>query len=65
MACDASPFSVGVILSQIQSDGAEHPVAYTSRSLSPAEQNYSHLDKEALTIIFGVGKFHNIHPVYP
>ena len=33
-------------------------MAYASRSLSPAEQNYSHLDKEALAIIFGMGKFH-------
>ena len=57
MACDASPFGVGAILSQIQSDESEHPVAYASRLLSPAEQNYSHLDKEALAIIFGVGKF--------
>ena len=58
MACDASPFGVGAILSQIQADGSERPVACASRSLSPAEQNYSHLDKEALAIIFGVGKFH-------
>ena len=58
MACDASPFGVGAILSQILADGSEHPVAYASRSLSPAERNYSHLDKEALAIIFGIGKFH-------
>ena len=58
MACDASPFGVGAILLQIQADESEHPVAYASRSLSPVEQNYSHLDKEALAIIFGVGKFH-------
>ena len=58
MACDASPFGVGAILSQILADGSEHPVAYTSRSLSPAEKNYSHLYKEALAIIFGIGKFH-------
>ena len=57
MACDASPFGVGAILSQIQSDGSEHPVTYVSHSLIPAKQNYSHLDKEALAIIFGVGKF--------
>ena len=58
MACDASPFGVGAVLSQIVDDGLEHPVAYASRSLSPAEHNYSHLDKEALAIIFGVTKFH-------
>ena len=58
MACDASPFGVGAILSHILADGSEHPVAYASRSLSPAERNYSHLDKEALAIIFGIGKFH-------
>ena len=60
MVCDASrsPFGVGTILSQIQLDGSEHPVTYASHLLSSAEQNYSHLDKEALAIIFGVGKFH-------
>ena len=57
-ACDTSPFGVGAILSQILADGSEHPVAYASRSLSPAERNYSHLDKEALATIFGIGKFH-------
>ena len=55
---DTSPFSIGAILSQILADGSEHPVAYASRSLSPAKRNYSHLDKEALAIIFGIGKFH-------
>ena len=39
-------------------DGTEQPVAYVSRSLSPAEHHYSQLDKEALSIIFGVTKFH-------
>ena len=58
MACDASPFGVGAVLSQVLADGLEHPIAYASRSLSPAERNYSHLDKEALAIIFGVTKFH-------
>ena len=38
-------------------DGAEQPVAYASGSLSPAERRYSHLDKAALLIIFGVTKF--------
>ncbi|KAL1441343.1 hypothetical protein MTO96_008615 [Rhipicephalus appendiculatus] len=37
--------------------GAERPIAFASRSLAPAERTYSHLDKEALALMFGVTKF--------
>jgi len=40
-------------------DGTERPIAIGSRTLSKAETNYAHLEKEALTIIFGIWKFHN------
>ena len=43
MACDASPYGLGVVLSHWMQDGSERPVAHASRSLSPAERNYSHL----------------------
>ena len=58
IASDASPFGVGAILSQILADESEHSVAYASHSFSPTDRKYSRLDKEALAIISGIGKFH-------
>jgi len=47
---DASDLAVGACLSQ-EYDKKWHPVAYYSRKLSPAEQNYDIHDKELLAIV--------------
>jgi hypothetical protein len=47
---DASDLAIGACLSQ-QYDKKWHPVAYYSRKMSPAEQNYDIHDKELLAIV--------------
>lgn len=55
--CDASDSAIGVVLTQIF-DGEEHPIVFLSRKFSPAERNYSTIERECAAIVFAVRKLH-------
>lgn len=58
LTCDASPWGVGCVLSQRQSNDVIAPVAYHSVTMDVTQKRYAQLDKEALAIVKGVKKFH-------
>ena len=56
---DASNTHVGAVLSQIQTDSSNKPIAYFSKKLQAAESRYSATDKEALGVVLACRNFHH------
>ena len=57
VASDASTVGIGALLKQRQKDGSMAPIMFASRALTPTEQRYATVEKEALAVTYAAEKF--------
>ena len=50
-------YEVGAVISHTMPDGTERQIVFASRTLSTSERNYSQVDNEELSLVFGIKKF--------
>ena len=49
--CDASKYASGAVLTQLDTNGDQHPCAFILKTFSPTERNYEIYNQELLAII--------------
>ena len=55
---DASQCGLGAVISHVMPNSMERPIAFASRTFTDTENNYAQYEKEGLSIIFRLKKFH-------
>src|ERR1051325_10896018 len=58
LAVDASGYALGAVLSQLNEEGNEAMIAYASKTMNKAEQNYPITEQECLAVVWGIKHFH-------
>ena len=48
---DTSKYATGAVLTQLYTNGNQHPISFISKTFSPTERNYEIYDRELLVII--------------
>ncbi|KAJ9535626.1 hypothetical protein OSB04_un001232 [Centaurea solstitialis] len=56
LMCDTSDHAVGAVLGQ-RKNGRLHAIHYASKTLDPAQLNYSTTEKELLAVVYAIEKF--------